>query len=104
MSPTPQEIPDPELDLYLNTVETVVSCAAQGQLVEGHAELVYGLRRAELLREEGHAWADDLVRRYRAAVENYCQSYGVTVPPPAEIPAHELTTLLRRRDNLNVIQ
>jgi hypothetical protein len=73
------EIPDHELDLFLNTVDTAVARAAEGLLADGHCELVYGLRRAEALRDEGHAWAGTLVTRYRIAVDNYCESYGVRI-------------------------
>jgi hypothetical protein len=45
--------------------------------VEGHAELVYGLERARVIEAEGEAWAVTLGTRYRMAVENYCERFGV---------------------------
>jgi hypothetical protein len=55
------------------------SFAAAGELVEGHAELMYGLERAKALRDERHEWAGALVTRYRIALDNYCESYGVRI-------------------------
>jgi hypothetical protein len=73
-------IPHLEAELYVNTVTTAVNRAKAGELVEGHAELVYGLGRAKVLREEGHEWAGTLITRYRVALDNYCESYGVRIP------------------------
>ena len=70
-------IPDPEAELLLNTVETALRYAREGQLVEGHAELVYGLERAWVVAEGGEDWAVTLSTRYRIAVENYCERFGV---------------------------
>jgi hypothetical protein len=53
-----------------------ITDAAAGELVEGHAELVAGLRRTEVLQEEGTPWAAELVERFRTEVLNYYESNG----------------------------
>ncbi len=70
-------IPEVELELLINTADTAARYAAEGQLVEGHAELVYGWRRAQVLQGEGEPWAGELAERYGAAVDAYCRRYGV---------------------------
>jgi hypothetical protein len=70
-------IPDQEFHLLLNTVESAARYAAAGQLVDGHAELLYGLRRAQTLHTHGSDWADTLAARYRMAVDGYCERFGV---------------------------
>ena len=49
-------IPDPEIEILINTSLAAVRMAESGELVEGHAELVYGMRRAEVMRDEGNEW------------------------------------------------
>ena len=45
----------------------------------GYAELSYGLEGAQAARDAGAAWAEGLVTRYRLALDNYCESYGVSL-------------------------
>lgn len=79
-------IPEEELGLLCNTVARAVDLAREGLLADGHCELVYGLRRAEAIRDEAletgtHApWMGELLTRWRFAVDEYCESYG-TRPP-----------------------
>ena len=67
-------IPDHELDLLCNTVDLAISYATQGQLAGGLDELGYGVDRAAAIAE---TWGEPLLDRWRLAVDNYCQSYGV---------------------------
>jgi len=73
-------LPDAEIDRYLDLVDDAVVLAAEGKLADGYGVLLAGLRYAEEERENANPWADDLVRRYRLALENYCVSYGVPMP------------------------
>ena len=40
--------PESVLELLINTADTAARYAAEGQFVEGYAELVYGWRRAQM--------------------------------------------------------
>jgi hypothetical protein len=50
--------------------------AAEGQLADGYAVLLAGLRRAEEAQEAGEPWADELIGRYRLAIDKYVDSHG----------------------------
>ena len=75
-------IPDEETALLTNTVFRAVDLAREGPLADGHAELVYGLRRVEAVREEAletgtHAdWMPEVLVRWRVATDRYCEQYG----------------------------
>ena len=67
--------PDHEWEILVNTGLAAVRMAERGELVDGHCELVYGLRRAELLvaaREAG----PDLTSRVHIAIDAYCERWG----------------------------
>jgi hypothetical protein len=70
--------PDHELDLLINTVAAATDLARAGELVEGHAELVYALRRMVGLRDAPGSpeWTITLATRYALAVASYCYLYG----------------------------
>ena len=70
-------IPDHELALLCNTVDAAIGLAAQGRIADGYAELSYGLERAQAARGAGAVWAGELVTRYRLALDNSSESYGV---------------------------
>jgi hypothetical protein len=72
-------LPDPEINAFLMTVDDAVGFAAEGQLADGYAVLVAGLRRAEEAPDAGEPWADELVQRYQLAIDNYVASYGVSL-------------------------
>jgi hypothetical protein len=73
----PLMLPDTEIDTLLTLVDDAIALAAAGQLADGYLLLLAGLHYAEAQREEGEPWAEELVERYRLAVENYCTGYGV---------------------------
>ena len=70
-------IPDTELQLLLSMVERAYDLARNGDLADGHAQLVWGIQTARLCAREGADWANDLVERYREAIESYCDRWGV---------------------------
>jgi hypothetical protein len=70
-------LPDDEIDTFLTLVDDAVALAAEGQLADGYSLLLAGFRYAEEQREHAAPWADELIERYRLALENYCSSYGV---------------------------
>ncbi len=71
------QIPEPEMERFLVTVDSAVGFAATGELVRGHEELMQGFRHAEALLNAGRQWGHALLLRYRLAMDNYCESYGV---------------------------
>ena len=70
-------LPYPEITAFMMTVEDAMDFAAEGQLADGYAVLVAGLRRAEEAKEAGETWADELIGRYRLAIDKYVASYGI---------------------------
>lgn len=64
-------LPQEELHLLRNAVDIARVQAAGGRAFDGYHELRYGLTRAELLRGDGLPWAEELVRRYEAALRDY---------------------------------
>lgn len=72
-------LPDDEIDTFLTLVDDAIALAAEGQLADGHGLLLAGLHYAEEERENAAPWADELIGRYRLALENYCASYGVPI-------------------------
>jgi hypothetical protein len=66
-----------EVDLLVNTVDEAVAHASVGRVAGGYEALVLGLSRARAAEEDGEEWAAALVLRYRLALDNYCDSYGV---------------------------
>jgi hypothetical protein len=71
---TDVEIPELELDLFLNTVTVAVDAAAVGEWVAGYWELVYGLERARGGVVED-AWAPELVHHYHQALTAYTREH-----------------------------
>ena len=72
-------LPDHEIDTFLTLVDDAITMAAEGQLVDGYLLLLAGMHYAEERREEAEPWAEELIERYRLAVENYCAGYGVSI-------------------------
>jgi len=70
-------LPDEETDAFFTVVDDAIACAAEGQLTRGLDLLVKGLRRARCVGVAGSPWAEELIGRYRSALDNYCVSYGV---------------------------
>jgi hypothetical protein len=70
-------LPDVEINTLVMTVDDTVGFAVEGKLVDGYTVLQAGLERAEDDKVAGELWADELIGRYRMALENYCASYGV---------------------------
>ena len=58
-------------------VEDAKAAAANGDALEGFDVLTVGLRHAEVARDEGHPWGDELVRQYQNAIDRYLQEHGL---------------------------
>jgi len=71
----PSQMPSEELDLFYNALGTAEVQASSGKRVDGHTELLYGLRRAQVLSEDGLPWAAALVSNYRSALDRYCDRH-----------------------------
>jgi hypothetical protein len=67
----PSAIPDPELDLFITTVDLAVSRANRGDVCGGHDELLYGLQHAEAACDDGEAWGVELAGRWEQALSCY---------------------------------
>jgi hypothetical protein len=70
-------IPRSEFDRLLHDIERAVGCATLGGRVTGHEILQEGLRRAEYARLQGEEWANPLIARYRQAIREYLDFYGM---------------------------
>lgn len=63
------------------TFMDAVGLAMAEKRAAGHACLLDGLRRAELLRASGAEWGGALVRRWRQALRFYISRYGIAARP-----------------------
>jgi hypothetical protein len=70
--------PAHEFEILANTVVVADRMAGRGELVDGHGELVYGLRRAELLEGDRVAGAS-LALGYLAAILDYSERWAVAL-------------------------
>jgi len=73
------DVPERELDRFMRTVDKAGCLARLGRLVEGHAELVCALCRAEGLEREEQPWAPELTSLYRRSLDCYCETYGARI-------------------------
>ena len=71
----PSRMPSEELELLQNALEVAEVHASSGHRLDGHTELLYGLRRAEVLRQDGLPWARLLEASYRSALDRYCEAH-----------------------------
>ena len=58
-------------------VKDAKAAAVNGDPLEGFEVLMVGLRRAEMVRDEGRPWGDELVRQYQKALDHYLQEHGL---------------------------
>ena len=65
-------LPTYEIDTLTMIVTDAIDLAADGQVADGYAALVWGLHRAEEMVDAELPWAQELADRWRLAVENYC--------------------------------
>ena len=73
--------PDLEWSILVNATLEAMRLAAAGDLVDGHDELVRGMRRAEQLVARGEA-GPELVLRWQLAIDGYCGRWGVPLAQP----------------------
>ncbi len=66
------EIPAEELQSITLALSDALDSAADGRQTQGYALLVRGLLRAERLCHDGAPWTIDLLRRWREAIDRYC--------------------------------
>jgi hypothetical protein len=70
-------LPRHEIDTLIMLIDDAVEFAAEGKLADGYTVLLAGLHRAKEAKETGEVWAEELMQRYRYALEEYAISYGV---------------------------
>jgi hypothetical protein len=70
-------IPGSEIKLFRTTVTSAVDLARIGDAAEGYAMLLAGQHRAARALAEGAAWAEELAVRYRAAIEQFADTYQI---------------------------
>jgi hypothetical protein len=58
-------------------VDEAVELAGEGKAADGYTALLAGLERAREAEEDGEPWAEELVRRWNVAVENYAARHGI---------------------------
>jgi hypothetical protein len=72
-------IPMNELWTLKMTLAEADDLAAEGQLADGYACLLWGRERAEGIAAEGLAWGLELAERWGQACEDYAERYGVRI-------------------------
>ncbi len=69
-------LPRIELDSVL-TVQEALDLAEEGNAADGDTALLAGLERAREAEENGEPWGEELVRRWREALERYAERHGI---------------------------
>jgi alkanesulfonate monooxygenase SsuD/methylene tetrahydromethanopterin reductase-like flavin-dependent oxidoreductase (luciferase family) len=87
LSPQP---PRAERDALFQAGAEAEALAAIGKLASGFMCLALGLQHARDEETDGKAWADELVRLYRAAMEAYAHRHGLWAGRAPLIPSHAL--------------
>jgi hypothetical protein len=70
-------IPQPELDAFLRTVSQAEQLARAGRVPEGYLCLLTELNRAADAQDADQPWADHLIRRCNATLDDYAAAYGI---------------------------
>jgi hypothetical protein len=70
-------LPTDEAELLNDLVTDAESMATMGRVVDGYKFLEFGLCWAEAAQQKGFLWAEELIRRYRLALDRYAASYDV---------------------------
>jgi hypothetical protein len=70
-------LPRPELDRFLLTVGLAAQLAGAGDAADGYSTLIAGLRRAEAAVAEQQPWGEELVARWRRAVDHFVRRHGI---------------------------
>lgn len=73
-------IPQPELDAFLRTVGQAEQLARTGRVPEGYLCLLTELNRAADAQDADQPWADHLIRRCHATLDDYAAAYGIGSP------------------------
>jgi hypothetical protein len=70
-------LPRPELDRFLLTVGLAAQLAGAGDAADGYSTLLAGLRRAEEALAQQQPWGEELVARWRRAVDHFVRRHGI---------------------------
>ena len=68
-------LPEVEMEAVTRGLAEVLELAADGQVADGYELLLWGLRRAQTVRDQGVSWGEELVAWWRLAIENYTLRY-----------------------------
>jgi hypothetical protein len=77
--PGPREetaIPDEELRRLLLDLGSARQWAEEGRVSLGYAIMLRGMTRAERALLAGDPWAAELMRCWRASLDDFCEQYG----------------------------
>ena len=77
MGESARVLPTDEVDLLNDLMTDAESLAAIGRVVDGYKFLEFGLGWAEAAQQKGFLWAEELIRRYRLALDRYVTSHGL---------------------------
>lgn len=70
-------IPEHEAATLAMSVTEALDLAEAGQVLDGYRCLLGGLARAEEAAAEEEPWGPELVTRYRIALTNYGERFGI---------------------------
>jgi hypothetical protein len=73
------DLPAELFELLNTTISDALRLAAYGRLADAYSHLLRSLHAAEEDTEQGVAWASELERVYRLAIDNYVSRYGVSM-------------------------
>ena len=72
-------LPDPALEVFINTVAEAVELGDSGQPERGYSRLLGAQQRIQQACARGEEWAEGLSQQYCLAMARYANRYGV--PP-----------------------
>jgi hypothetical protein len=78
-------LPQGEVNALTRSLAEVLELAQADQLADGYDLLLWGLERAEAVRDEGVLWGDELVAYWQWAHTNYVNQYGIPKEPTCRV-------------------
>jgi hypothetical protein len=75
-------IPDTEFNNFVVALMDAEQAAERARPMDGYEVLLAGLRRAELGKETGELWAEELLRYWRLAADGFCRRHQIDPLPP----------------------
>jgi len=67
----------PRLEAYFYVIGESVELAILGRPADGYCALLGGMHRAQNAQHAGEPWGDELVGRYREALDRYAERWGI---------------------------